>query len=454
MITQVSIVNSGYNTTVMNVMYKGHKHLAKKFSINNVNFMNPNLFREICTTRKVKHKNIIANYGIVVDGWDVYILLERGDCGLVKLFINNVFDNNVDRKRLVLDVSDGLKYLHRNNINHCDLSPNNVVVINGVYKIIDFGNAIKGHRFDTYITPTPYIGTRDDPQHIKSDIWALGCMAHMVYFNRLPFYGTDKTSQLEEISRYIAERSDEDDVNINNIDHIRVNEMLEPDSTARKHIYFGEYCDTNNSLIDSCRDRYRYDVHISWKIKLIECIMSINLNYMRYENIYITLLNSYKLKSMSFQIYILNSICIFWLSFKLTTNYNIHISELGVWLASCRYTGDIRDNTLTDILKEIMMIINWDFDDKNILDCISIRGIDHETIRFDSLILYMDLSMCRMNEDKKYNQLVIYYYGNNHNRVSYNLSVILDKLDKIKPDFIINLQKFAKKTLNNICDIV
>jgi serine/threonine protein kinase len=450
MITSVNIVNSRHNSSVMNIRYKDVDHVSKMFVINEANFMDANLFREICITKKLKHKNIIGNYGVVVDNYNVYILLERGDCGLIRLIANNVFDNSIDRKRLVSDVSEGLKYLHNNNINHCDLSLNNIMVVNGIYKIIDFGNAIKGHRFNTYLPPTPYIETFDKPSHIKSDIWALGFISHVVYFNKFPFYGRDKLSQLKQISEYIIKRSHTKNVLYTcNSDHDIINDMLEPNSTIRKQIYLCANKNTNS--LDTNRGKYQYNVHMSWKIRLIESIMNIGIDNIRYDNIYITLLNSYKLKSSSFKMYILNTICIFWLSFKLTANNNIYIADLRDWLVKCGCDNKMCNKKLTNRLKNIMIAIDWDFDDKNVLDCISIRGIDCKTIRIDSLILYMDLSMCRMNEDKKYNQLVKYYHENNHNRVSYNLSIIIDKLDEIKPDFLFNLQKFAEKTLNNIC---
>jgi len=447
MVTPCSIVSAGYNSCVMNVEYKNTKYLAKGFTINNINFMNYNCFREICTTKKLIHPNIISNYGVIVDNYNVYILLEEADSMLVTLLINNVFDNIVDRKRLLTDISSGLKYLHTNNISHCDLSPNNIVSVNGIFKIIDFGNAIKGHRFNTYLQPTPYIATFDKPQHIKVDIWALGCISYMVFFNELPFYGTDKTSQLYEISKYISKKREDinDNLDKNNSDCGVIHNMLEVDSVKREKIYFDKLFNCNVRLIKTDRNVYKYDVPLMWKIKLVGYLINIKVNNLKCENIYLTLLNSYKIKCSSYESYILNTICMFWLSFRLTTNDNIYIVNLKDWLKMCGYMNYMSNDELVELLKNIMINIDWNFDDRNILDCISTRNIDECTIREDSLILYMDISTCRINEDNKYNQLLAYYYSKIHNPVSHNLSNIIATLDRINPEFLTNIKKFVKK---------
>lgn len=452
MIMHHSIVSMGYNSCIMNVEYKNTRYVAKGFTINNINFMNCNCFREICTTKKLIHPNIIRNYGVIVDNNNVYVLLEKADCVLVELFSSNVFDNIIDREKLLTDVSSGLKYLHNNNISHCDLSPNNIVNVNGVYKIIDFGNATKGHRFNTYLQPTPYIATFDKPQHIKVDIWALGCISYMIFFNVLPFYGTDKISQSYEITQYIIKKREDIDKNLaeNNSECGLIHNMLEVNSVKRKKVYFDKLFNCNARLVKTNRNVYQYDVPLTWKIKLVEYLMSIKVNNLKCENIYITLLNSYKIKFSSYESYILNTVCMFWLSFKLTTNDDIYIIDLKEWLKMCGCKIDMSNDELVELLKNIMISIDWNFDDRNILDCIVTREIDECNIREDSLILYMNISTCRINEDKKYNQLMAYYCSKIHNTVSRNLSNIIGILDRIKPDFLVNIEKFVKKTLNNM----
>ena len=402
MISPTSVISTRYNSCVMNIAYKNINYLAKGFTINHVDFMNANLLREICTTKKLTHPNIIGNYGVIVENNNVYVLLEKGDQELVQLFTNNTFDNNTDRKKLLADISNGLKYLHTNNISHCDLSLANIVVVNGIYKIIDFGNAIKGHRFNTYIPPTPYIATFDRPQHIKVDIWAVGCILYAAYFGKLPFYGIDKISQTQQISEFVTKKNIrcDDCTDTNNSDIALIHNMLEINSSKRQNIYYEQLRNNKISLVKTNKSRLKYDVPPAWKIQLVEYLIKINVEHTRYENLYLTLINSYKIKSQSFSSYLLNTVCLFWLSFKFTTNNIIYIADLKDWLRRCKYTVRLNNEKLTGILKNIMISIDWEFDDKNILDCISARGIDIHSIREDSLILYMNISTCRMGEEK------------------------------------------------------
>ena len=65
---------------------------------------------------------------------NVYIITEHCEKKLSKADgFNNV--------TIALGIIEGLKHLYKNNIVHRDLKPDNILVKNGVAKIIDFGFA-------------------------------------------------------------------------------------------------------------------------------------------------------------------------------------------------------------------------------------------------------------------------------------------------------------------------
>ena len=201
MIIPIETLNTGFHGNIVNVLVNNKEFLAKEFTMNKGIFLNNRTFREICTTMKVDHPNCVSNYGIVRNRNNIYLLLEQGDCDCLTLYKNNFFDNNDSINALLCDISKALKYLHEHNISHCDLSMRNIIKKGNVYKIIDFGNAIKGSRFDTYTESTPYIMPYDNPSHITVDIWALGCLSYLLFTKTLPFYGFDHASQAIMISQ-------------------------------------------------------------------------------------------------------------------------------------------------------------------------------------------------------------------------------------------------------------
>lgn len=86
----------------------------------------------------------------------------------------------------------GLHTLAINNIVHRDMKVENIFINNGIHKIGDLGFAkeVDGGYFQTklgtglYMAPEFY---KNEPFTQKVDIWALGVMAHYMYFNDFPY---------------------------------------------------------------------------------------------------------------------------------------------------------------------------------------------------------------------------------------------------------------------------
>jgi serine/threonine protein kinase len=110
-----------------------------------------------------------------------------------------------DARPIILQVADGLSYLHAAKIVHLDLKPENIILTSDKQiKIIDFGFAncdfmpdLLGEDFAIphgtpyYIAPEQIIGVRDDP---RSDIYSVGVMLYEMLTGRLPFRRSDKLS--------------------------------------------------------------------------------------------------------------------------------------------------------------------------------------------------------------------------------------------------------------------
>ena len=99
-----------------------------------------------------------------------------------------------ERINLLMQLLQALAYLYRRDIIHRDLKPDNVLVVNGRVKVLDFGLAIS-RDFATqsaedttgtvaYMAPEILMGA---PASTASDLYAVGVMAYELFAGRHPF---------------------------------------------------------------------------------------------------------------------------------------------------------------------------------------------------------------------------------------------------------------------------
>ncbi len=92
--------------------------------------------QEMSYQTQCDHKNIVViftrnhNYP--------FFIMPLADCDLNTLLINNVL-NKAQKFKAILDILDGLEYIHQKGLVHRDLKPQNILYFNGVFKISDFG---------------------------------------------------------------------------------------------------------------------------------------------------------------------------------------------------------------------------------------------------------------------------------------------------------------------------
>ncbi|ELP93119.1 serine/threonine protein kinase ppk15, putative [Entamoeba invadens IP1] len=115
-------------------------------------------------------------------------------CELLYRNSNHGFKIQIIRKFLK-QIINSLEILSRGNIIHCDIKPENVLIVNhsSTVKLIDFGSAcFENHTFYQYIqsryyrSPEVALGI---PYSCAIDMWSLGCLTAVFYFG-VPLFST------------------------------------------------------------------------------------------------------------------------------------------------------------------------------------------------------------------------------------------------------------------------
>lgn len=152
------------------------------------------------------HQNIVKYYDIYYEGDSVYIVMEYCDSeNLAKILKRPMKEHYV--KYYMKQIINGIKYLHDNNIIHCDIKPDNILLTNNkkTIKICDFGfskcvdlnltqnetNNICGSPY--YMAPEIFIDKKYD---YNIDIWSLGVIFYEMIYGELPFLRCKDVTQL------------------------------------------------------------------------------------------------------------------------------------------------------------------------------------------------------------------------------------------------------------------
>ena len=186
------------------IVYKVKNRVSNEFyALKIVNKQKANISRvskrienEIALQSSLSHPNIVKLLKSFEDNENFYLLLEL--CPGGELFSYLKSSGKLDEeetKKLVLDIVEGLSYLHSKNILHRDLKLGNILLsADRTAKIADFGLAaqltdLSEERSTLCGTPnyiSPEVITRK-PYGLASDLWSLGCIIFACLTGHPPF---------------------------------------------------------------------------------------------------------------------------------------------------------------------------------------------------------------------------------------------------------------------------
>ena len=154
---------------------------------------------EIKVLKELDHPHIIKVYDsfeIEAAGEEYYVIIteycENGD--LLSYATNTGFKDEMQRKKIIYEFLEGIKYLHKKGISHGDIKSENVLLdSNFSPKLCDFGfcrtKKVAGDesKKGTFYYAAPELFVRGEFDTIKTDIWAIGITLYSLFELQFPF---------------------------------------------------------------------------------------------------------------------------------------------------------------------------------------------------------------------------------------------------------------------------
>jgi len=150
--------------------------------------------REVEIQSHIRHKNICRLYSYFHDASRVFIILEYCVNGnLFKKLKEVKLMPSKEASRYVREIAEGLAHIHKLNVIHRDLKPEDVLLgKNNEVKLADFGWCVHTpqSRRQTFCGTLDYLSPEmlnGRPHDKRIDHWSLGCIAFELLIGRPPF---------------------------------------------------------------------------------------------------------------------------------------------------------------------------------------------------------------------------------------------------------------------------
>ena len=170
---------------------------------------------EIAVMKKLRHRNIVSLYEVIDDPTSnkLYLVMQYVERGpVIKLDESGHCEPLEEPKArdYTRQIAAGLMYLHRHNVVHRDIKPDNILLGNGdalylsdfgVSRMLESDDDMEEARHEG--TPaffSPELCRGEGGVHGKAaDVWALGVTLYCFLIGHLPFFATEVTELMHKI---------------------------------------------------------------------------------------------------------------------------------------------------------------------------------------------------------------------------------------------------------------
>ncbi|XP_022917412.2 uncharacterized protein [Onthophagus taurus] len=204
--------------------------------------MTPEIYHEISVLRKCAPcGRVVRLHEVYETNSDVVLVLELAAGGeLQRIFDTDHCLNEVEARRAMRQILEGLGYLHERNIAHLDLKPQNLLLTVedscDDIKLCDFGVSrllAPGAEVRALLGTPDYVAPEVlsyEPISLATDIWSVGVLAYVLLSGYTPFGGDTKQETYLNISQCILtfEPDHFSDVSTAAIDFIKSSLLVNP----------------------------------------------------------------------------------------------------------------------------------------------------------------------------------------------------------------------------------
>ena len=184
--------------------FNGEKFAVKRIIKSKI-FDKERIIREAQISIRLKNKNVLNYFEIYEDNYYISYVMEYGNMDLFDFISKCPLGKIPDTVAidLLIQILNAVAYIHENSIIHCDIKPENFVVVFDknnmpIIKLLDFGNAIIKNK--NIINSQNFRGTQfyKAPETFgnsifneKVDEWAVGIIMYMMLTREEPFKEED-----------------------------------------------------------------------------------------------------------------------------------------------------------------------------------------------------------------------------------------------------------------------
>lgn len=180
-------------TYIVNALKSNKKYILKIKELSKANYFEEDIYKIL---NKTQHINIVQFVSFAQEGEYYYSIYEYADgCNLLEYIKTNRDLSEMDIKCIFLQLVDAVSFLHKNDILHCDLKLENIIInSNKEIKIIDFDLSIicdndEGFISNSIFGTLQYIAPESYDLCIyskKTDVWQLGVLLYIMITRKFP----------------------------------------------------------------------------------------------------------------------------------------------------------------------------------------------------------------------------------------------------------------------------
>ena len=259
--TQISQIGKGTFGKIYAVKWKknGKKYAMKKEIFNDLDYIKKrkNVIKIMDDfLLKTNNKGLIHIYSYFYEKknnkYNYYELMEIGELDWEKEIIArrnyNLYYKEEELLNIASQLIKTLSLMQRNHITHRDIKPQNILVVNGNYKLCDFGEIrimkrkgivvqrIRGS--ELYMSPILFYGLRNNLMQVKhntykSDVFSLGMC--LLYAATMHFNSTDEIREMTDMNQikntlnnYLNDKYSKKFISLINV-MLQIEEQLRPD---------------------------------------------------------------------------------------------------------------------------------------------------------------------------------------------------------------------------------